>query len=541
MYSKTILSTRQQQAGVGALIACAFFATACGTDTKDLPSRADGITDVVASTQIVADIARNVAGNRARVTALMPRGADPHTYEPSLRDVRNVANADVIFTNGLLLEQQSVLRAIDNAAVKPAKVVALGEQSTKRGAHLLQLVEDVTLDSVWLGMRVEGTGTQLGANSHSEINIHVTGVHGADGAEAPGDAAAYLTTAFGTPEVYFNSRDGFHPERGYEGDTITLPAAAHTHVSWAFSKPGVYVIDIEAELVTERGARPIPVGASSITMAVGVSAKSAPSGASATVLEQGHQDVSINLNNKKIEIQGDAADGKDIATVYDAASTVIEVPNNTLQKIPAGPQFRFLGTPGDEVYVLPQAVLGKHVHGEVDPHLWHDVDNVIAFVKTIRDELIAADPQGAREYTTNADAYIGELGRLHQEVTDTIASIPEERRHLVTTHDGYSYLAHAYGIDVAGFVTPNPGVEPSARDLIALTNTLKNLHVPAVFLEPQLAVASTDLLETAKRLNIRVCPIRGDSFDEDVTTYIDLMRANATSLQQCLGVRRDTS
>lgn len=304
MYSKTILSAYQRSVGAGALVACAFLIAACGTDTRDLPSRVDGITDVVASTQIVADIARNVAGDRARVTALMPRGADPHTYEPSLRDVRNVANADVIFTNGLLLEQQSVLRAIDNAVVAPAKVVALGEQSTKHGAHLLQLVEDVTLDSVWLGMRVEGTGAQLGANSHSEINIHVTGVRGIDGSEAPGDAAAYLTTAFGKPEVYFNSRDGFHPERGYDGDTITLPAAAHTHVSWAFSKPGVYVIDIEAELVTERGARPIPVGASSITMAVGVRGESALPGTSATVINQGHQDVSINLNSKKSRFRG---------------------------------------------------------------------------------------------------------------------------------------------------------------------------------------------------------------------------------------------
>ena len=39
-------------------------------------------------------------------TALIPNGADPHSYEPSLRDVRDVAYARLAFTNGLLLEQR---------------------------------------------------------------------------------------------------------------------------------------------------------------------------------------------------------------------------------------------------------------------------------------------------------------------------------------------------------------------------------------------------------------------------------------------------
>ena len=61
--------------------------------------------------------------------------------------------------------------------------------------------------------------------------------------------------------------------------------------------------------------------------------------------------------------------------VYDPATTVIEVPNKALKQVPSGRGYRFLGRPGDEVYQLPQAVLGRHVHGEIDPHLWQDVGN----------------------------------------------------------------------------------------------------------------------------------------------------------------------
>ena len=43
---------------------------------------------------------------------------------------------------------------------------------------------------------------------------------------------------------------------------------------------------------------------------------------------------------------------------------------------------------------------------------------------------------------------------------------------------------------------------------MALTRTLENLDVPAVFLEPELAGKSNELTETAKTLGVRVCPIR---------------------------------
>ena len=105
-----------------------------------LPSRDDGITDVVASTPIIADLARHVAGDAARVTALIPNTADPHTYELTLRDVRNLANADIAFNNGLLLEQQSVLRTMDNGVLPGTEVVALADVAANQGATVIPLV-----------------------------------------------------------------------------------------------------------------------------------------------------------------------------------------------------------------------------------------------------------------------------------------------------------------------------------------------------------------------------------------------------------------
>ncbi len=59
---------------------------------------------VVASFSILADIARNVGGDRVRVTSLVGPNADAHVYDPRPSDVAAVANADVLLTNGLGFE-----------------------------------------------------------------------------------------------------------------------------------------------------------------------------------------------------------------------------------------------------------------------------------------------------------------------------------------------------------------------------------------------------------------------------------------------------
>ena len=59
---------------------------------------------VVATTGMVADIVRQVAGNRAEVQGLIGEGVDPHLYKPTRADVARLTDGDIIFYSGLLLE-----------------------------------------------------------------------------------------------------------------------------------------------------------------------------------------------------------------------------------------------------------------------------------------------------------------------------------------------------------------------------------------------------------------------------------------------------
>ena len=76
-----------------------------GSPSGDPPAEAVGPQlSVVATTGMVADLVRAVAGNRARVVSIMGEGVDPHLYKPKASDVRRILTADAVFYNGLMLE-----------------------------------------------------------------------------------------------------------------------------------------------------------------------------------------------------------------------------------------------------------------------------------------------------------------------------------------------------------------------------------------------------------------------------------------------------
>ena len=581
------------------------------------PAR-DGQLRVVTTTGILADLVRNVAGGRATVSQLVPDGADPHSYEPSLRAIRDVAYADLAFSNYLLLEQHSIIRALDANLPASAQSVSIAEEAAKQGATILPLVEDRALDTLWLGMRVSGDGKRYGANRASEVDLQVVSVQG------PGQASSYLTTTFGTPELGFSSHDGFDAASDYKHDTVSLPADAHQHMSWAFTKPGVYRVQFKARLRPVKGKN-VEFKTATFTFAVGVAAAAVAKREGRVVLGPGHGDVSVDLEAGRITLVADkqasgqawpsAAKTASASTPSPAASAntnpgassasasasaapsgasptastssasapspggsasptgsapsptpsngasapsqsdvvvagaahvpghvaidpqrvVVDVPTRTLAQVPQG--YGFVGRAGTQAYILPQAVLGKHVHGEIDPHLWHDVHNAAAYVKVICAKLKQVDPAGASVYEANAARYLNQLAQLDTQVKSTLDTISEANRQLVTTNDAYAYLANAYGLKVAGFVAPNPASEPSLADRRKLAATIKDLHIKAVFLEPNLARTRSTLKVVASEAGVKVCPLYGDTLDNQAPTYQAMMRFNANSLARCLGGR----
>ncbi|MGX6979821.1 metal ABC transporter substrate-binding protein [Vagococcus elongatus] len=83
-----------------------FALSSCGTkkNESENASPADDHLQVVASYSVIADMVEQVGGDKVSVTSIVPRGTDPHSYEPTPEDTLAIEKADVIFYNGLNLE-----------------------------------------------------------------------------------------------------------------------------------------------------------------------------------------------------------------------------------------------------------------------------------------------------------------------------------------------------------------------------------------------------------------------------------------------------
>jgi len=105
-----------------AVLTFALLLSACATETGN---NSNGKLNIVTTTGMIADIAKNVGGEYVEVTALMGSGVDPHLYKASEGDVRRLQEADLIFYNGLQLEAQlgEVLEKMNDFNITTVAVV----------------------------------------------------------------------------------------------------------------------------------------------------------------------------------------------------------------------------------------------------------------------------------------------------------------------------------------------------------------------------------------------------------------------------------
>jgi zinc/manganese transport system substrate-binding protein len=102
-----------------ALLVATLTLASCGSDDDD----AAGTPDIVVTYSVLGAVVKDLVGDAATVTVLMPNGVDPHEWNPSAKDVERVQRADLVVENGLGLEE-GLQDALTDARAKGVEVFA---------------------------------------------------------------------------------------------------------------------------------------------------------------------------------------------------------------------------------------------------------------------------------------------------------------------------------------------------------------------------------------------------------------------------------
>ncbi|MCL4294269.1 MAG: zinc ABC transporter substrate-binding protein [Anaerolineae bacterium] len=119
--------------------------------------------------------------------------------------------------------------------------------------------------------------------------------------------------------------------------------------------------------------------------------------------------------------------------------------------------------------------------GSPNPHLWPNPFHSLRYAEIARDALVSRDPTNADYYNKNYDAFKARIEALDKAIIETINSIPEQNRKLLTYHDSWAYFAPRYGVTVIGAIQPSDFAEPSAQEVATLIKQVKAEQVPAIF------------------------------------------------------------
>ena len=130
--------------------------------------------------------------------------------------------------------------------------------------------------------------------------------------------------------------------------------------------------------------------------------------------------------------------------------------------------------------------------GIVDPHVWFDVELWSRCTDGVAEEFAAARPESAGGFRQRAATVKEELKALHQWVLGRVATVPEARRILVTSHDAFGYFGKAYGFQVVALQGISTVTEAGLADMTQLTDFIRSKGVPAVFVESSVSHASLE-------------------------------------------------
>ena len=164
-----------------------------------------------------------------------------------------------------------------------------------------------------------------------------------------------------------------------------------------------------------------------------------------------------------------------------------------------------------------------------DPHVWMTPENMIVMTETVSGALQARYPDHAQRIAENEAAYRRELEALNAYGKKQLAQL--SCRKLVTFHDGFSYFADAYNLEIAAAMELEPGSEPSAKELEAIIAIVRESAIPAIFVETNGTADAASIIAAETGAAVFSLDM---AMSLDGKTYLDVMKQNIDTIKEAL-------
>ncbi len=170
--------------------------------------------------------------------------------------------------------------------------------------------------------------------------------------------------------------------------------------------------------------------------------------------------------------------------------------------------------------------------GKPNPHAWMSPNDAMIYVDNIAKAFAEHDPSNVGAYRANAEAYKAKIAALAAPIREKLASVPEERRWLVTSEGAFSYLARDFGLKELYLWPINADAQGSPQQVRKVIDMVRENAIGVVFSESTVSPKPAEQVarETGARYGGVLFVDSLSEADGPVPTYLDLMRETTTRI-----------
>ena len=159
------------------------------------------------------------------------------------------------------------------------------------------------------------------------------------------------------------------------------------------------------------------------------------------------------------------------------------------------------------------------VHPLGNPHYWLDPANAVRMAIQIENRLAELRPADAAYFAQRLNAFKIKINEANKRWVAALA--PYRGAKIITYHNSWPNFARHFGLDVAGYVEPKPGVPPSPSHTFELINLMKAQHIKVIAMEPYFDLKTPNSIGRETGAEVLVMPPSVGGVKE-ITDYFKL-------------------
>ena len=195
-----------------------------------------------------------------------------------------------------------------------------------------------------------------------------------------------------------------------------------------------------------------------------------------------------------------------------------------------------------EAVPVDERIGHEDYENKFDPHVWMVPELWAHVVRGVETALAETAPEHAGVFAANAEAHLAEIDRLGAYARETLATVPEPARVLLTAHDAFGYFGRSYGYEVVGIQGISTESEAGLDRIRTLVDMLVEREIGAVFVESSVSDRNMRALVEGAAAQGHEVKIGGELFSDAMGkpgtyegTYIGMIDHNVSTIAGALG------